>query len=77
MSQINVTDRDKERFDEFKDSDQTQAEAFAEVMDIVQAFEGEPVDVEKLADELKHSMIPQTEVAAYRGAKEAVEGSGE
>ena len=73
MGQINVNDSDKEWFDEFKESDETQAEAFSRMVAQVKAFQGEPVDVEALADELKHSLIPMTELAAYRGSKEAVE----
>ena len=73
MSQINVNSDAKEWFDEFKKSDETQAEAFDRMVAQVQAFNGDPVDVDELADELKHSMIPMTELAAYRGAMEALE----
>lgn len=72
MSSINVESDDKEWFDEFK-GDRNQGEAFAEMVQIVKAFEGEPVDVEKLAEELSHTLVPRMELASYRGSLEALE----
>lgn len=74
MSQINVSADDKEWFDEFKESDETQAEAFSRLVEQAKAFQGELVDHAELADELSHTLIPMTEVAAYRGSKSALEG---
>ena len=70
MSQINVSDDDKERFDEYKDSDQTQAEAFSEIMDIVDAYNGEPVNHDELAEKAAEQMGPKLELALYRVAAE-------
>ncbi len=74
MSQISVSDSDKDWFDSFKQDDETQAEAFSRLCEQARAFQGELVDVEELAEELSHTLIPQTEIAAYRGVSEAMEG---
>jgi hypothetical protein len=72
MAQVNIKDSDKDWFDEFK-GDRTQGEAFAEMVSIVRAYEGEPVDVEELADELEAFMGTACELGAYRGAKHYME----
>jgi len=74
MSQISVSDSDKDWFDEWS-GERTQSEAFADMVSIVRAYEGDPVDVEELAEELSHTLIPQTELASYRGCLEAMEGN--
>ena len=76
MTQINVSDDSKAWFDDWK-GDRTQSEAFDEMVAIVRAFEGEPVDVEQLAEELEHSLLSKVELSAYRGAKAYHENSDE
>ena len=73
MGSISVDDSDKDWFDEFK-GDRTQSEAFAEMVQIVRAFEGEPVDVDQLAEELEHKLVTNVHLAAYRGTREYMEG---
>ncbi|WP_152422690.1 hypothetical protein [Natrialba taiwanensis] len=75
MGSVSVDSDDKDWFDDFKGG-RNQAEAFAEMVQIVKAFEGEPVDHEQLAEELSHTLIPQVEVASYRGSKEYLEQHG-
>jgi len=77
MSQISVSDSDKDWFDSFKQDDETQAEAFSRLCEQARAFQGELVDVEELAEELSHTLIPQTEISAYRGVKQYMEGVDE
>lgn len=77
MAQINIDDSSKEWFDEFKEDDETQADAFDRMVQQVKAFEGEPVDHEELAEQLSHTLIPRTELAAYRGCNEAIENNGD
>jgi hypothetical protein len=72
-STVSCTDSDKDWFDEFKESEETQAEAFSRMVQQVKTFNGEPVDVEELADELTHTLVSKIELGAYRGALEAVE----
>lgn len=73
-STVSCTDSDKEWFNEFKESDETQAEAFSRLVDQAKAFQGELVDHEELADELSHTLVSKIELGAYRGAKDALEG---
>lgn len=73
MPSINANARDKERFDEFAAEYDTHAEAFAAVMDIVDAYNGDPVDESELADRLAERLAPKMELGAYRGAEEALE----
>ena len=68
MSQINVSDDSKAWFDDWK-GDKTQSEAFEDLVAIVKSYEGEPVDVEALAEELEHSLLSKVELSAYRGAR--------
>ncbi len=48
---------------------------FTRLCEQARAFQGELVDVEELAEELSHTLIPQTELASYRGCLEAMEGN--
>jgi len=72
MPTITVDESAKDWFDSFK-GDKTQAEGFNEIMSIVKAFEGEPVDTEELADELVMQLGAKVQNNAYKGAKDAVE----
>ncbi len=76
MPTVSVDSSDKDWFDEWS-GERTQSEAFAEMVQIVKAYEGDPVDVEELAEELSHTLIPQTEISAYRGVKQYMEGVDE
>lgn len=77
MTQIAIDAGDKEWFEAWREDGETHAEAFHSMRRIVEAYEGEPVDVERLADELRVELLGGVELAAYRGSKAAVEdGSG-
>ncbi len=71
MSSISVSDSTKSEWDDLKPDDLTHDEFCQEVIATYKTFNGEPVDVEELAEELSHTLIPMTELAAYRGASEA------
>jgi hypothetical protein len=74
MTQINVSDSDKKRFDELKPSDSTQAEFFAEVMATFEnADETITLDTERLTERIKESVAAEVELSAYRGVTEAIE----
>ena len=79
MSQINVDDETKERFDEMKPEDDTQAE-FAKT--ILESYEqhGEGVNperwAEKVGEQIAESWANKVELGAFRGAKDAIEGEG-
>lgn len=76
MSPVACSDSDKEWFEEFQNEDETQAEAFSRMVAQVKAYNGTPVDPEELAEELAHTLIPQVEVASYRGVSEGLEKYG-
>jgi len=76
LTQINVTDADKDRFDELKPSNKTQKEFFAEVMATFEnADETVTLDTERLTAQIAESVASQIELAAYRGTTEAIENA--
>jgi len=76
LSQINVSDSDKDRFDELKPSNKTQKEFFAEVMATFEnADETVTLDTERLTERIKESVASEVELAAYRGTTEAIESA--
>jgi hypothetical protein len=63
-----VSESDKERFDELKPSDSTQAEFFSEILHTYEhADETITLDTERLTDRIKESVASEVELAAYRG----------
>jgi len=76
VTQINVSDADKDRFDELKPPEKTQKEFFAEVMATFEnADETVTLDTERLTDRIKESVASEIELAAYRGTTEAIENA--
>jgi len=76
LTQINVSQDDKDRFDELKPSEKTQKEFFAEVMATFEnADETITLDTERLTDRIKESVASEVELAAYRGTTEAIENA--
>jgi hypothetical protein len=68
MASINVSKKTKARFDDLNSDDfDTHDEFASHLLDVFEAFEGEPVDHEKLADNLSKRLVPSIENAAYRG----------
>jgi len=70
MSSINVDSDDKAWFDEFKNADENQAEAFSRLVDHAKAYNGELVDPEEQAELTAEKMGPKLELALYRVADE-------
>jgi hypothetical protein len=76
MTQINVSQDDKDRFDELKPPEKTQKEFFAEVMATYEnAEETITLDTERLTERIKESVASEVELAAYRGTTEAIENA--
>jgi hypothetical protein len=76
VSQINVSDSDKDRFDELKPSNKTQKEFFSEILQTYEhADETITLDTERLTDRIKESVASEVELAAYRGTTEAIENA--
>ena len=76
MTQINVSQDDKDRFDELKPSDSTQAEFFSEILQTYEhADETITLDTERLTERIKESVASEVELAAYRGTTEAIENA--
>ena len=73
MSSISVSSETKDDFDDLKPDDLTHDEFVETLLETYRAYNGDPVDHEQLAEVLSHTLIPMTELAAYRGATEAVE----
>jgi len=68
-SSITITDDDKARFDELF-PDATHKEAFGELLAAYETLNGDPVDTEQLAQELRETLVSDIEVACYRGVDE-------
>ena len=70
MSTVSCTDSDKERFEAIQESGETQAEAMSRILDMAEAFQGDLVDEEELAQETAELMGPKIELSMYRVANE-------
>jgi signal transduction histidine kinase len=76
LTQINVSQDDKDRFDELKPSEKTQKEFFAEVIATYEnAEETITLDTERLTERIKESVASEVELAAYRGVQESLENA--
>lgn len=75
MSSLSISSDTKDDFNDLQPSGTTQDEFVAELLEVYRTFNGEPVDHERLAEELSKTLIPQTEIAAYRGTREYHERS--
>jgi len=76
LTQINVSQDDKDRFDELKPSEKTQKEFFADVIATYEnAEETVTLDTERLTERIKESVASEVEVAAYRGVQESLENA--
>lgn len=70
MSSLNINQSDKDEFVKHQPEDMSQAQFFHTVWQTYKTAEVEPIDVEALADELKATLVPATEVGAYRAVKD-------
>jgi len=74
MPQVSVSEADKERFDELKASEQTQAEFVSELLHTYEnAEETVTIDTDAIVERVKHNVGPAIEQHAYRGVKEGLE----
>lgn len=74
MSSINVRAKDKARFQELQDDDQTQKELFAELLRTYEnADETVTIDTESVIEQVAMSVTAEVENAAYRGVTDAIE----
>lgn len=69
-----MSDSDKDRFDQIKNSDETQAECFERILDRFEnADEPVVIDVDEIAERIDEKVASNVEVAAYRGIVDALE----
>jgi len=78
MPQVSVSEADKERFDELKASEQTQAEFVSEILHTYEiAEETVTIDTQAIVDKVAHKVAAEVEMSAYRGVTEALEQANE
>lgn len=74
MSQVGISNDDKERFDALQPEDMTQAEFTSELLD---AYEHQDekviVDTDKIIEDVSSTVAADIEIAARRGVKHAIE----
>lgn len=63
----------KDRFDQLKPQDKTQAEFLAECLDAYELVDNSEIDMSEVLDRVEVSVASQAELAAYRGARDALE----
>ena len=73
MASINISDESKAWFDDYKQADENQGEAFERMIREVEAFNGNVVDPEELANQLKPFIAAGCELGAFRGCKAYME----
>lgn len=75
MTSINVDRSTKEDFDEYKPDGMTQKEFVGELLECWDANDGNgyPADIEAMAEQITKRTASEIELAAYRGASEALE----
>jgi hypothetical protein len=74
MSQIGISNEDKDRFDAMQPADMTQGEFTSELLDAYEHQDDKViVDTEKIIDDVSTTVAADIEIAAYRGTKEAIE----
>ena len=73
MSQVGISNDDKERFDELQPEDMTQAEFTNKLLDAYEHQDEQViVDTDKIIDDVSSAVAADIEMAAYRGTKEAI-----
>jgi len=78
MPAINVSEKDKERFDALKGAEQTHAEFFAEIMDTFEnADEPVTIDTDAIVDRVSKEVASEVHLSAYNGVIEAIEKANE
>jgi hypothetical protein len=69
---VNAGDH-KQRFDTLKPNDATQADFLSDCLDAYEIVHDGEIDMDEVLDRIKVEVASQSELAAYRGAKEALE----
>lgn len=73
MSSISCRTSAKNEIDELKPDDMSYADFVEELIAAYKRDDGEIVSPEKLVEEIKQQIATNVEIAAYRGANEAIE----
>jgi len=74
MSQIGISNEDKERFDELRPEGMTQAEFTSELLDAYEHQDDQVViDTDKIINAIQTGVASEIELAARRGTKSAIE----
>jgi len=74
MSQIGISNDDKERFDELQPESMAQAEFTSELLDAYEHQDDKVViDTDKIINAIQTGVASEIELCAYRGTKEAIE----
>jgi hypothetical protein len=74
MSQIGISNEDKERFDELQPEGMTQAEFTSELLDAYEHQDDKVViDTDKIINAIQTGVASEIELAARRGTKSAIE----
>lgn len=74
MSQVGISNDDKERFDELQPEDMTQAEFTSELLDAYEQQDDKVViDTDAIINAIQTGVASEIELAARRGTKSAIE----
>jgi len=73
MTSIKVSSETKREFDEMKPEDDTHDEFVEKLLAAKRRDDGEVVDVETIAEDVKEQVASAIEIAAYRGVQEALD----
>ena len=74
MSQIGISNDDKERFDELQPESMTQAEFTSELLDAYEHQDDKVViDTDEIIEAIRTGVASEIELAARRGTKSAIE----
>lgn len=72
MPSVNAGEH-KERFDQLKPDDATQAEFVSDLLDAYELVDDEGIDMNEIMERIDLRLGTQVELAAFRGAREAIE----
>jgi hypothetical protein len=74
MSQIGISNEDKERFDELQPESMTQAEFTSELLDAYEHQDDKVViDTDEIIEAIQAGVASEIELAARRGTRSAIE----
>lgn len=73
MPSINADENTKDRFDRLQPDDSVQTEFLADCLDAYELVDNSEIDMSEVLDRVEVSVASQAELAAYRGARDALE----